>query len=235
MESVAAADDGTIGDAHAVVQLVFVLEAAQDRNGVGHGRLVDEHRLKTPGESCVLFDMLSVLVERRGTDAVKFTAGKGRLQHVGSVHGAIGLAGADQGVQLVDEEDDIASTMGDLLKQRLQPLLEFAAVFRPGNEGAEIERQELPVAQAFGHVTIDDTLGQPLSDRGLADAGLADQHRVVLGPAREDLDDTADLLIPADHRIELAVPGLCGEVAGIFLERIVALLGGRGVGGAAFA
>jgi hypothetical protein len=33
----------------------------------------------------------------------------------------------------------------------------------------------------------DDLLGQALDDRGLADAGLADEHRVVLGAAAEDL------------------------------------------------
>ena len=37
------------------------------------------------------------------------------------------------------------------------------------------------VAQALRHVAGDDALGQALDDRGLADAGLADQHRVVLG------------------------------------------------------
>ena len=39
---------------------------------------------------------------------------------------------------------------------------------------------------------------------GLADAGLADEHRVVLGAAREDLDDALDLLRAADDRVELA-------------------------------
>jgi uncharacterized protein YjiS (DUF1127 family) len=47
--------------------------------------------------------------------------------------------------------------------------------------------------------------GRALDDRGLADAGLADQHRVVLGAAREHLDDAADLLVAADDRIELAL------------------------------
>ena len=58
--------------------------------------------------------------------------------------------------------------------------------------------------QALGHVAGDDALGQALDDRGLADAGLADQHRVVLGPARQHLDDPADLVVAADDRVELA-------------------------------
>ena len=58
-----------------------------------------------------------------------------------------------------------------------------------------------------GTAPVDDRLGEALDDRGLADAGLADQHRVVLGAAAEDLDGLLDLVDAADHRVELAVRG----------------------------
>ena len=58
--------------------------------------------------------------------------------------------------------------------------------------------------QAFRHVAVDDAQRQALDDRRLADAGLADQHRIVLGAARQHLDGAADFLVAADHRIELA-------------------------------
>ena len=38
--------------------------------------------------------------------------------------------------------------------------------------------------------------------------GLADEHGVVLGLAGEDADGAADLVVAADHRVELALPGL---------------------------
>ena len=79
--------------------------------------------------------------------------------------------------------------------------------------------------QALGHVAGDDPLGQPLGDRGLADAGLADQHRVVLRPAREDLDHAADLVVAPDHRVELALRGSVGQIAAVLLERLELLLG----------
>ena len=34
--------------------------------------------------------------------------------------------------------------------------------------------------EPLGHVALDDAPGQALDDGGLADAGLADEHRVVL-------------------------------------------------------
>ena len=55
-----------------------------------------------------------------------------------------------------------------------------------------------------GTSPFDDAVREAFGDRGLADAGLADERRVVLGAAREDLDDPLDLLLAADDRVELA-------------------------------
>ena len=81
------------------------------------------------------------------------------------------------------------------------------------------------VAQRAGDVAGDDALGEALDDRRLADAGLADEHRVVLRAAAEHLDDAADLLVAADDRVELALLGALGEVDAEALERLEALLG----------
>ena len=53
----------------------------------------------------------------------------------------------------------------------------------------------------------DDALREALRDGGLADARLADERGVVLGPPRQDLDDALDLLLAPDDRVELAGPG----------------------------
>ncbi len=122
-----------------------------------------------------------------------------------------------------------------LLQHGLQPLLELAAVFRAGDQRAHVEREQLLVVEAFRHVAVDDAQRQPFDDGGLADAGLADQHRIVLGAAGEHLDGAADFLVAADHRIELAVARRLGEVAGVFLQRVIGVLGRTRIGGAALA
>ena len=76
---------------------------------------------------------------------------------------------------------------------------------------------------------------KPFDDGGLADARLADQHRIVLGAAGEHLDGAADFLVAADHRIELAVARRLGEIARIFLERVIGVLGRTRIRGAALA
>ena len=131
--------------------------------------------------------------------------------------------GADEVVQLVDEQDDVAA-LGDLLHHLLQPLLELAPVLRAGDQRGQIERVDLLVLQQLGHVGVRDPLGQPLDHGGLADAGLADQHRVVLRAAREDLHDPLDLRLAPDAGVELAVGGELRQVAAELVEQLRGLL-----------
>ena len=106
--------------------------------------------------------------------------------------------------------------------------------FAPGDHRAEVQRDDGLVAQALRHVARHDALGQALDDRGLADAGLADQHRVVLGATGEHLHDATNLVVAPDDRVELALPGTLGQVGGVLLQRLIAALGvGAGDPGAA--
>jgi hypothetical protein len=67
--------------------------------------------------------------------------------------------------------------------------------------------------------------GPALDDRGLAHAGLADQHRVVLGPPAEHLHATADLLVAPDHRVNLAATGQVHQVPPVALEGLISGFG----------
>ena len=149
------------------------------------------------------------------------------LEHVAGIHGALRLAGADHGVQLVDEQNDLAFLLGEIGEHRLQALLELAAEFRARDQRAHVERQDALVAQAFGHFAIDDALREALDDGGLADAGFADEHGIVLGAPLQDLNGAADLIVAADDRIELALARALGEVDAVLLERLAILLGAR--------
>ena len=52
---------------------------------------------------------------------------------------------------------------------------------------------------------------------------------------RQHLDGAADFLVAADDRVELALARRLGQVARVFLQRVIAVLGARRVGGAALA
>ena len=217
-------DERRVRDPHAVVHLVALLEAAQDRDRVLDARLADVHRLEAPLERRVLLDVLAVLVQRRRADRAQLAARQRRLEHVRGVDRPLGPAGADDRVQLVDEEDDLAVALGDLLEHGLEPVLELAAVLGAGDQRADVEGDQPLVLQRLGDVAVDDAPRQPLDDRGLADARLADEHGVVLRAPREHLHHAADLLVPADHRVELAAARLLGQVAPEAQQRLVLLL-----------
>ena len=217
-----------VGDAHTVVHLVALLEATQDADGVLGRRLAHQHLLEAAFQRGVLLDVLAVLVERGRPDQPQLTAGQHRLDHVAGVHRRLaGGAGADDGVQLVDERDDLPRGVLDLVEDGLEAFLELTAVLGAGHHRAQVERDDGLVAQALGHVTGHDALRQALDDGGLAHAGLADENRVVLGAPGEHLHDAPDLVVTADHRVELAFPGPSGQVGGVLLQRLIAALGVR--------
>ena len=225
MRQLGRSDDGRVGDVYAMVQFVFFLQAAQDGDGRFDARFLDQHLLEAPFERGILFDVLAVFVERRGADAVQFAAGQRRLEHVAGVDGTFGLAGADHGVQFVDEQDDLAFFLRDFLEHRLQPFLEFAAILGTGQQAGHVEDQHLLALQRVRHLFIDDALGEAFDDGRLADARLADQHRIVLGTALQDLHGAANFVVAADHRVELALGGTLGEVDAVFLERFALAFG----------
>ena len=121
---------------------------------------------------------------------------------------------------------DLAGRFLHFLQHRLEALLEFAAVLRAGDQRAHVQRHDALVLQALGHVAAHDAQRQSLHDGGLAHAGLADQHGVILGAPREHLDHAADLLVAADHRVELALRGQPGQVAPVAFQGLV---GGFGI------
>ena len=217
-------DERLVLDLHAVEHLVALLEPAQDGDGVLHAGLGHHHRLEAALERGVLFDVLAVLVERGRADAVQLAAGEHGLEQVARVHGALGLARADDGVQLVDEQDDPPLGRPDLVEHGLEPLLKLAAELRPRHQRAHVQREELAVLQVVGHVAAHDAQRQPLCDGRLAHARLADEAGVVLRLAREDADDVADLVVAADDRVELLAARQFHQVLPVLFEHVVGAL-----------
>src|SRR5690606_20634456 len=124
----------------------------------------------------------------------------------------------------------------DLIHHGLDAFLELAAVFGAGDHKGEVEGDDFFVDEDLGHESADDLLGEALDDGGLANAGLADEHGVVLGAAAEDLHDAADLVLATDHGVELALARELGEVAAEGLERggldvLLAVVAGGAGGG----
>src|SRR5262245_63653092 len=212
-----------------MVRLVLVAEPLDDLHGFRYGGGADDDGLEAALESAVLLDVLAVLVERGGPDGLNFAPGESGLEHVGGVDGTFRGPGPDQGVELVEEEHHVLR-LPNLLHDRLEPLLELAAILGAGHEGAQVELEEPLLREDIGDLVPHDALGQALDDGGLPHPRLADQDGIVLGPSGEDLDHPLDLGFPADHGIELALAGELGQVTGELVEhRSLRTLLGSGI------
>ena len=111
---------------------------------------------------------------------MKFSSGQHRLEHIPGIHGSIRLSCAHNGVQFVNEQDDSAVTVLYFFQNCLQPFLKFAPVLGSSYQSAHIQGKYGLILQAFRHIPAHDTLRQAFHHRRLADARLADEHRVVL-------------------------------------------------------
>jgi len=193
--------------------LVAVLDPAQDLDRLLFRGRGDLHGLEAPLQRAVLLDVLAVLRGGGGPDALDLAAGERGLEDVGRVERALGRARAHQGVQLVDEDDDVVA-LGQLPHDRLEPLLELAAVLRSGHDQGDVEGQDALLGEINGNVALDDFIGEPLDQCCLTHTGLANEHGVVARTAAEHLDDAGQLVLAADQRIERAARGGLGQVTG---------------------
>ena len=62
-------------------------------------------------------------------------------------------------------------------------------------------------------------MSETFDDGGLADTGLAYQHRVVLRASRQDLDGLFDFIGTADDRVDAPSAGLVGQVESELVQR----------------
>ena len=212
-------------DAYTVVHLVAFLQPSQDRDRVVDRRFTDIDLLESSFECRVLLHVLAILVEGRRADHAQLATSKHRFDHVPRIHGALCAARSDERVDLVDEGDDVPLGVGDLLQHRLQALFELAAILRSGEHRRKVERDQTLSFETLWHVAIVDSASKSFDDRGLANARLADEDRVVLRSTRQDLDHATNLLVATDHRIDLAVAGSGREVHAVLLERLKLTLG----------
>ena len=214
-----------VGVADAVMLLVAAAQAGENPDRLLDRRLVDRDLLQPPRERAILLDVLELLERRRADDA-QIAGREDRLDERRQIHRAAGgRAGADRGMDFVDEEDRLRPG-GERLDDRLEALLEIAAEARAGQQRAGVEREDLGVLQRVLHVVGEQPRGEAFGHRRLADAGLADEHRVVLAAPAEHFDRALQLVGAADQRIEQAACARVGQV-----EAVGADSGSRAVAG----
>ena len=174
--------DRLVGNGYAVVSLVLIAHTLENLHGEVLGRLVHLNWLEAAFQCGVLLNVLAVLVQGGGTDGLQLAASQHRLQDGCSVDSALCGTGTDEGVNLVNEQDNVAAG-ANLLEHLLEAFLKVTAVPGSRDQGSQIQGVQVLIFESFGDIAVYDGLRQALNDGGFADTGFTDKHGVVLGAA----------------------------------------------------
>ncbi len=198
--------DGIVSKFHMVMPLIAVLDVVQDGERLLGGGGFHDDLLETSLQGAVLLDGVSVLVERGGTDTLDGASCQGGLHDVGGIHGPSRAAGTNDGVNLVDEDNEVVALL-NLLQQRLDALLKLSAVFRAGHEARHVEADDALAEEHGRALALCDELCQSFHDGTLAHAGLADEDGVVLLAAAQYLQDALNLALTPHDGVQLVFDG----------------------------
>src|SRR5712692_6491150 len=79
--------------------------------------------------------------------------------------------------------------------------------------------------QRIGHIAANDPPRQSLHDCRFTDARIADEYGIIFCATRDYLHNAADFIVASNHRINLSPSCQVGQVAAVFLERLIFTFG----------
>ena len=161
--------------------------------------------------------MFTVLFCRSCADDLDFSTRQRRLKDGRSVNGALCGAGANDGVNLVNEEDVILGFL-QLSNNLLHAVLKLTAILGTSYQTCQVKRPNLLSAQDVRDVAGCNELSQALNNGGLTNAGIAQDKWVVLLAAGKNLHDTLNLAVTTDDRVKLFICGKLSKVAAKLLQ-----------------
>ena len=204
-----------------MIYFVTILQSTQDRNRVLHSRFFYHNRLETPFQSGIFFNILSVFIQSGSTDTVQFTTGQHRFQHIARIQGTVRLAGTDDSMQLINEQNDLSVAVLHIIQYGFQTFLKFTSVFCAGYQCTHIQCENLLILQSLRYITFYNTLCQSFHHGGLTDTGFTDKYRVVLRFTGQDTYHITDLTVSSDDRIQLLVSRFLHQILTVFFQSII--------------
>ena len=106
-----------------------------------------------------------------------------RLEQIRRVDRPLARTCTDDCVQLVDEQNDPPLGLGHFLEKCLQAILKLTAVLCARKHAAEVHHDDALVLHRVRHIAGNNSPRETFDNCRLANARLADQHRIVLCPA----------------------------------------------------
>ena len=220
--------DGFVADGQVVMGFVAVAQPLEHCDCRWHIWLFDKDRTEATLQCRIFLDVFAVFVERRGADDLHLAACQRWFEHIGCVYRSLCCASTDDGMEFVNEQNNLSVAPFDLVHHGLEAFLKLAAELGPSHHGPQIERHDFFVEERLRHRTVHNHLRQTFGDGGFADTRFTHQYRIVFGTTTQYPDNTGNLGFTPYHGIEFAFRRHRGEVCAVFGEYLIF---GLGVGG----
>ena len=172
--------------------LISILDIVKDGQRVFVGSRFDHDFLESSFERTIFLNGFAELIKGRRANALDVATAQGRLQHVCSIHRALGIASAHHLMYLVDIKNDVG-ILFQFANHVLESFLKLTAVLGSCNQASHVERHDALVGKQPAHFLVHYSLSKAFDYGTLAHARFAEQDRVVLLAARKDLRQTFNL------------------------------------------
>ena len=101
--------------------------------------------------------MFSILIERGRADQMQFASGQHGLEQIGGVHRPFRCTGPYNGMQLVDEKQNLSLGRLHFFEDGFQSFLKLTTKLRAGHQRSHVESDDAFLLQPFRHIPFDDT------------------------------------------------------------------------------
>src|SRR5574344_247207 len=121
-------------------------------------------------------------------------------------------------MKLINEQNDLSITLGDIVDHSLQPLLKLTTILRTSDKLSQIKLQKPLVLQRFRHILGDYPFGQSLNYRRLSDTWLSYKNWIVLRLSGKNLHHPPYFLISTYDWVHLSCLGKSSDVLAVFVQ-----------------
>ena len=200
------------------MRLVLVAQPLENADCLFGRGLTYQHRLKTAFQCRILFNMLAVFADGGSADDLHLATRQGGLQNVCRIYRTLSRARTDNGMNLIDKENDVG-VFRDLFHNALHAFLKLTAVLGARDHAGDIQCNDLLVTERFGHIAVHNSLSKSFDYGCFTNAGFTDEARVVFGAAGQDLHHALGFVITTDDGVDLAFLGECRQIPPVIGKR----------------
>ena len=164
------------------------------------------HLLKSSFQCAIFLNAVAIFVERGGTNALYRAPSQCRLHNIGRIHATRCATSANDGVYLVDKDDDVGIIF-NLFKQSANTFFKLSAVFSASHHARHIQTNNAFIEEHRRGFAFGNELSQPFNDSTFAHARFANDDGIVLFSSTKNFCYAQNLPFSTHHGVESVLHG----------------------------